>query len=196
MLDTSLYHAMLERRSIRHYDDTKPLTDEQIALAKASIANAQPLLPGETYRLELARAKEGWRIYGFCEATQLSHVNLGFVMQQIDLALHAKGLGRLWFGMGLAPKDIQAPAGMVYAMAMKIGCASIALARPLAGFDRKAIEEVTDAPTLHALLEPVRLAPSARNSQPWFFTLEGQTLHAWRARHRSTKKAHDPHEPD
>jgi len=28
-------------------------------------------------------------------------------------------------------------------------------------------------------LEPARLAPSAVNSQPWYFTHEGDTIHVW-----------------
>ena len=28
-------------------------------------------------------------------------------------------------------------------------------------------------------LEPARLAPSAVNSQPWYFTHDGDTIHVW-----------------
>ena len=31
-------------------------------------------------------------------------------------------------------------------------------------------------------LEPDRLVPSAVNSQPWFFTHEGNTVHIWRSK--------------
>ena len=44
-------------------------------------------------------------------------------------------------------------------------------------FKRKAMEQITDR--ADAKLEPARLAPSAVNSQPWFFTHEGDTVHVW-----------------
>ena len=44
-------------------------------------------------------------------------------------------------------------------------------------FKRKSLEQITDK--ADARLEPARLAPSAVNSQPWFFTHEGDRLHVW-----------------
>jgi len=45
----------------------------------------------------------------------------------------------------------------------------------LNGFKRKSMEKITDR--ADARLEPARLAPSAVNSQPWYFTHEGNTIH-------------------
>ena len=39
------------------------------------------------------------------------------------------------------------------------------------------MDRITDR--ADARLEPARLAPSAVNSQPWFFTHEGSTIHVW-----------------
>lgn len=44
-------------------------------------------------------------------------------------------------------------------------------------FKRKPMEQITDKPD--SRLEPARLAPSAVNSQPWYFTHEGDCLHVW-----------------
>ena len=43
------------------------------------------------------------------------------------------------------------------------------------GFKRKAMEKITDTPDPR--LEPARLAPSAVNSQPWYFTHQGDNIH-------------------
>ena len=181
MLPQELYPAVFARKSIRRYDAAQPLTPEQLAAVKAEMAKAVPLLPGEQYRLELGAAKEGWRVYGYCENTPLSNANLGFVMQQLDLALYSQGLGRLWYGFGRDPKDKSAPKGLSYAICLKVGVAAEPLARESADeFTRKPIEKVTDDPALQALFEPVRLAPSAMNSQPWFFTARCGGIHAWR----------------
>jgi len=180
MLNPALYAPIFTRKSVRKYADT-PLTPAQLAAVKAELAKAVPLLPGEKYRLELGESKEGWRVYGYCENTPLSNANLGFLLQQLDLALHLQGLGRLWFGMGREPKDSKPPKGLSYAMALKAGVSAEPIARAsTAEFDRRPIETVVDQPDLHGLFEAVRLAPSARNVQPWYFTADGGTVHAWR----------------
>jgi len=178
MLNQALHPAVFVRKSIRKYSET-PLTEEQIALVKSEIAAVTPLLPSELFALELAPAKEGWRIYGYCKNTTLGNVNLGYIMQQLDLALHVHGLGRLWYGFGRKPAEITPPKGLTYAMCLKIGNAAEPLCRELAEFDRK--PSVTPNAELAELLEPARLAPSAMNSQPWYFTLASDdNIHVWR----------------
>ena len=180
MLNPAFYAPIFTRKSVRKYADT-PLSPAQLAAIKVEIAKAVPLLPGEKYQLELGESKEGWRVYGYCENTPLSNANLGFLLQQLDLALHLQGLGRLWFGMGREPKDSKPPKGLSYAMALKVGVSAEPIERAsIAEFDRRPIETVIDTPELQALFEVVRLAPSARNVQPWFFTVSGDAIHAWR----------------
>jgi len=176
-MNPNFYPAIFERKSIRKYAET-PLTPEQLKLIKAELEAVVPLLPGETFKLELNPSKEGWRIYGYCENTPLGNVNLGYVLQQLDLALHVAGLGRLWYGFGRAPRDVKAPKGLSYAMCLKIGVSAEPLARELAEFDRRASVVTNEA--LAELLEPARLAPSAMNSQPWLFSGDAETIHVWR----------------
>ncbi|MCL1952271.1 MAG: hypothetical protein FWF60_05525 [Oscillospiraceae bacterium] len=180
MLNPNLYAPIFTRKSVRKYADT-PLSPAQLSAIKAEIAKAVPLLPGEKYKLELGEAREGWRVYGYCENTPLSNANLGFLLQQLDLALYLQGLGRLWFGMGREPKESRPPKGLSYAMCLKVGVAAEPIARESAdGFDRRPIETVIDDEGLYALFEAVRLAPSARNSQPWRFTKDGGKVYVWR----------------
>jgi len=180
MLNPSLYVPIFTRKSIRKYAET-PLSPAQLGAVKAEIANAAPLLPGEKYHLELGEAREGWRVYGFCENTPLSNANLGFLLQQIDLALHAQGLGRLWFGMGRSTGGIKAPVGLSYAMCLKVGVSAEPIARESTDeFDRKPIDEVVDDADLYELFGPVRLAPSARNDQSWSFASEVGKVRVWR----------------
>jgi len=178
-MNSSFYPAIFERKSIRKYDET-PLTGDQLALVKTEMEAATPLLPGEKFKLELNPAKEGWRIYGYCENTSLGNVNLGYVLQQLDLALHVAGFGRLWYGFGRAPRDVKAPKGLSYAMCLKIGVSAEPLTRELSEFDRQASIVHGENKNLAELLEPARLAPSAMNSQPWLFSGDASTIHVWR----------------
>ena len=45
------------------------------------------------------------------------------------------------------------------------------------GFRRKAMEQIADQ--ADSRLEPARLAPSAVNSQPWYFVHEGDAVHIY-----------------
>ena len=180
MLNPNLYDPIFRRKSIRSYSDA-PLSPEQLSAIKSEIGNVVPLLPAERFHLALGEAKEGWRIYGYCENTPLSNANLGFVLQQLDLSLYLQGLGRLWFGMGRDPGGSKPPKGLSYAMCLKVGNAAEPIARDSAEeFTRNPIGEVIDEDDFYELFEPVRLAPSARNSQPWYFTEDDDVVRAWR----------------
>ena len=178
LTNQTLYPAIFHRKSIRKYSDT-PLSAEQLTDIKALLAEVQPLLPDERFHLELAPAKEGWRIFGYCEDMPLGNANLGCVMQQLDLALFLKDLGRLWYGMGRDPRTKAAPEGLSYAMCLKVGNAAEPIARELSEFNRKPIADIIADETLREVFEPVRLAPSARNSQPWLFAKDEDGVHAF-----------------
>jgi len=178
LTNPTLYPAIFLRKSIRSYADT-PLSAEQLGEIKALLPDVRPLLPDLKFHLELAPSKEGWRIFGYCEDTPLGNANLGYVMQQLDLALFLKGLGRLWFGMGRDPRMKAAPKGLSYAMCLKVGNAAEPLSREQGEFNRKPIAEVIADEALRETFEPVRLAPSARNSQPWLFVKEEGGIHVF-----------------
>ena len=105
--------------------------------------------------------------------------NIGFLFQQMDLYLQTLGLGVCWLGMGrMNPKTTTAVEGMKFVIMLAFGHPKEdQLRRDLKDFKRKSMEQITDRPD--AKLEPARLAPSAVNSQPWFFTHEGDTIHVW-----------------
>ena len=105
--------------------------------------------------------------------------NIGFLFQQMDLYLQTLGLGVCWLGMGrMNPRTTQQVEGMKFVIMLAFGHPrGDQLRQDLKGFKRKSMEQITDRPDPR--LEPARLAPSAVNSQPWFFAHEGDTVHVW-----------------
>ena len=105
--------------------------------------------------------------------------NIGFLFQQMDLYLQTLGLGVCWLGMGrMNPKTTTAVEGMKFVIMLAFGYPKgDQLRHDLKGFKRKSMDQITDKPD--SRLEPARLAPSAVNSQPWFFAHEGDTIHVW-----------------
>ena len=178
MLNPDLYSYVFRRKSVRKYEDG-PLSAAQIEVVESTLAGLVPLFPDEKFALEFNPGKQ--RLYAYCENTVIGNANLGFLLQQVDLALFGAGLGRLWFGMGRAPRDIKEAPPLSYAICLKVGIAAEQIAREnTTGFDRKPIEEVIADADLWAAFETVRLAPSARNVQPWWFEREGADIHAFR----------------
>ena len=180
MLDSRLYPYIFERKSIRKYS-VAPIGPDHIAAILNEISNLVPLFEGDRYNLELRADK--FRIYAYCVNTLTGNANIGFVLQQLDLALHGLGLGRLWYGVGRAPSDIQVIPPLSYAICLKVGEADEPLSRQSVDeFKRKSISEVIDDAELYEIFEAVRLAPSATNAQPWLFKREGDAIYAFRLR--------------
>ena len=115
----------------------------------------------------------------YSEETEGYLENIGFLFQQMDLYLQSLGLGVCWLGMGrMNPRTVAAVESMRFVIMLAFGFPKgDQLRHDLKSFKRKASEGITDK--ADPRLEPARLAPSAVNSQPWYFTHEGDTIHVW-----------------
>ena len=105
--------------------------------------------------------------------------NAGFLFQQMDLYLQSLGLGACWLGVGrMNPKTAPKVEGMKFVIMLAFGHPKgNRLHHELKDFKRKTLQQIADKADHR--LEPARLAPSAVNSQPWYFTHEGDTVHAY-----------------
>ena len=128
------------------------------------------ILPWTTPQLLaiFSEEKEGWL------------ENVGFVFQQVDLFLQSVGLGSCWLGMGrlderVVPKEKD---GLKFVILLAFGYPKGEVQRNGAGeFKRRSLAQISD--TEDERLEPARLAPSSVNSQPWYFTHEGDVIHVY-----------------
>ena len=105
--------------------------------------------------------------------------NIGFLFQQMDLYLQTLGLGVCWLGMArMNPKTATDVDGMKFVIMLAFGQPKgDQLRHDLKGFKRKSMEKITDK--IDPRLESARLAPSAVNSQPWYFTHEDDSIHIY-----------------
>lgn len=113
----------------------------------------------------------------YSEETEGYLENIGFLFQQMDLYLQTLGLGVCWLGMGrMNPKTTTEVEGMKFVIMLAFGNPKgDQLRHDLKGFKRKSMEQITDKADHR--LEVARLAPSAVNSQPWYFTHDGDIIH-------------------
>ncbi len=184
-----MMHKMIfRRRSVRKYTG-EPVDDGTLEKITAFCAAAKPLHPDIQVRARIV-TKEQVRFYFPWKTPQLIAVfsenkpgyleNVGFLFQQVDLYLQSMGLGSCWLGLGkLRDVGIQED-GMEYVILMAFGHPDgTALRSDISQFQRKTLADITDTPDER--LEPARLAPSSTNSQPWYFTHDGNTVHAYRS---------------
>jgi nitroreductase len=108
-------------------------------------------------------------------------VNVGFMLQQVDLYLSSIGLGGCWLGM-VSPRETPTGdnGGMEFVIVFGFGKPAEGLYRELVDFKRKPLDKISD--TVDSRLEVVRLAPSAMNLQNYYFVTEGNTIHAYCAK--------------
>lgn len=87
--------------------------------------------------------------------------NIGFVFQQVCLYMQSIGIGSCWVGMGSV--KVKNPDFIILIAFGK----SDRMTRDLDDFKRKKLSEITDYEDERLI--PAQLAPSAVNSQPWYF---------------------------
>lgn len=183
------------RRSVRSYRPD-PVGDEMLAQMRAFMADLQPLIPGAQVKADIiptehASFLQKWQnpqyLVFYAQDSEDALMNVGFMYQQLDLYLQSQGLGTCWVGLGWPDeKRVLPPEGMKLAVMMAFGHPDNVPLRTAADFKRHAPEEIADRPDER--LEAVRLAPSATNSQPWYFVHDGNVLHVYREELKLLKK--------
>ena len=180
-LNEMIYH----RKSCRQFTG-KPVDGSMIE--KILSFDPKPLYPDIKVRMDIVSRDKvkcicPWTtpqlIAIYSEEAEGYLENIGFLFQQMDLYLQTLGLGVCWLGMGrMNPKTTQQVEGMKFVILLSFGHPKgDQLRRDGKGFKRKSMEHISDKADVR--LEPARLAPSAVNSQPWYFTHEDDTIHVY-----------------
>ena len=174
------------RRSVRAYQ-AAAIDPATLADLRACMDRLVPLFPSVKAEGRIIPTGHGnflqkWKtphfIAIFTDGSDDGLMNAGFMYQQLDLYAQSIGLGTCWVGLGSLTEEEPVPEGMKLAVMMAVGIPEDVPERTPADFKRKALAEISDL--ADPCLEPLRLAPSATNSQPWFVTHAEGTLHIWR----------------
>lgn len=182
-----LFDVCFQRKSVRTFAN-EPLSDETLAEIMEFTKNAEalnPRIPHEFELLENKAVKGLFSIkapYYLClyEEAMPGHVtNGGYLMEQVDLYLASRGIGACWLGMAKPPKELlQRKPGMDFVVMLAFGKPAdpnSSQRKSTSEFKRKPLEEIAQStlladPRSKRLLELARLAPSATNGQPWYFS--------------------------
>ncbi|MBU4535782.1 MAG: nitroreductase [Euryarchaeota archaeon] len=178
--DKKLWEAIFHRKSIRKYKST-PLDDETLSRVRNFLEELIPLKEDIKTRFMLIGPddiksliplkKAPHYIAAFSEKKAGYRVNIGFMLEQMDLFLSSQNIGSCWVGMAQPKKDILRETTLEDVILLSLGEADETVHRQEIGeFKRKKLEEISDMNEDNGFLEPARLAPSATNNQPWYFT--------------------------
>lgn len=172
----NLKEAIYKRQSIRKYDKA-PLDSQTLDELRNFIDNARVLNPDIKWSYDivgaknvrmLQRFKSPHYLLIFSQKKQNYLQNIGFIFQQVDLYLQSRGIGSCWIGAA-SPKNYenQNPE-QEFVILIMFGNPKGEIYRERTQFKRKIICDISDE--RDSRLIPAQYAPSAANTQTWYFT--------------------------
>jgi nitroreductase len=201
------FEAIFSRKSIRHFKQEK--LDWEIIADLLDYANKLPMLSeGIAVEFKLVsniEAKQGFygpfnvkAPYYLCissEAKEDYMLNAGYLMQQINLYLTAKGLGTCYL-VAYPGSGLKATMKYEYVVALAFGKTNSTLTRESSEAKRLPEDEIIVykeevTPDIKQVLAAARLAPSAFNSQPWRFVVYRNRIHVFAKKNLFIAKALD-----
>lgn len=173
------------RKSARNY-----LDDEiDMSAIREFLDNVTVLTPEINYSYEIltrdevnirTRWKAPYYIALYSEKKENYGVNLGFVFQQLSLFMQSLGIGSCWVGMATIKEK-----NPEFVILISFG-KSDDMTRDITKFKRKSLSEISDMEDER--LKPAQLAPSAVNSQPWYFKHTEEGFDVFKVKHNIVKQ--------
>jgi nitroreductase len=188
MKKNDFYQTIFKRKSIRNYDLT-PLDEDTLNEINEHLRTLRPLYSDIETEMKILSSVDVKRrmmkkaphyIAVFSQAKEGYLINVGFMLQQMDLFFSSNNLGSCWQGIPKPNSEVLKSSDLKFVILMAFGKSNVPLHRKSTSeFKRKALREITDNNGAFELLEAVRLAPSASNRQPWFFSGDESIIHAY-----------------
>jgi len=168
MNETALYETIFKRKSIRDYDQTSIGSNRLEEISK-NLQSLKPLLADIKTEFKVISPNQVTRkinnnapsyIAAFSETKDGYKVNIGFMLQQMDLYFSASGLGSCWLGIPQPTKEVKESSNLEFIILMSFGNSKEAPYRTSTSeFHRKSLSEITNIEGANDLLEAARLAP-------------------------------------
>ncbi len=186
-----LYKAISVRKSVREYSPG-PLEPDVLARISSFMTTLRPAFPGIRTELKFMNDADVQGIFKveaphvltiFSDTEEGFLTNAGFLLQQMDLFFSANRIGSCWQGGPKLVGKARSASDLEYVISLSFGNPSgNPHRRDRSEFKRKEMVEITNITGHDDLLEPARLAPSAANGQPWYFTGGEDTIQIHKAR--------------
>lgn len=146
----------------------KPLDEEIITGYRIVPAGETSCKRGEEYCILLYSEKKGDYLR-----------NIGYIGEQLDLYLASLNIGALWFGIGKT--DSGKYNGLDFVIMIAIAkMEESQFRKDMFKSKRKSPEQIWEGSSYQGILDIVRFAPSACNTQPWKVVAEENKLTVYR----------------
>lgn len=175
----NLEETIFKRQSIRNYKEDS-LTNDEISELRKFIENVKVLNEDILWSYDIITKDDiktilNWKaphyLLIFSEEKENYLENVGFIFQQVDLFLQSKGIGSCWIGMASPKSYKNRDSNQKFIITISFGKTEKNIGRELSEFKRNKLSQISDMED--EKLIPAQLAPSATNSQPWYFTHNG-----------------------
>ncbi len=181
-----LYNMIFKRKSIRKFDAALSLKAEELVHIKHALTQLIPLDSEIKVRFEIVSRALTTAKYGeyclliYSEKKPHYLLNAGFLLEQMDLFFTAQEIGACWYGLAKTKQKMLD--GLEYVMMLAFGKSSQQdFRRDISEFKRKSKEEIWQGEFDSDVMEAVRLAPSAMNTQSWRFVSDKQQIKVYRS---------------
>lgn len=179
------YESIFRRRSMRKFDDSLHLSNDDLVCIRDKTDKLVPLDSGIKVKFELVKSEETSAKWGeyclliYSEKKPGYLINAGYLLQQMDLWLAEQNIGACWYGM--AKPESNKIGELDYVIMLALGRSTPGDFRASVDkFKRKEISELWDGGFDTAVKDAVRLSPSACNSQPWRYESKGDNITVYR----------------
>lgn len=197
------YGSIFKRKSVKRYDLT-PLDDNTLAQISNELNNLKPMYDDiktevkilSLDEVEVKKKKQAPHYLAiFSEPKNDYLVNAGFMLQKMDLLLSGNDIGSCWLGSPQPKEEVLKASDLEFIIVMAFGKPQDPNSMhrsSISEFKRKSISEISDIKDADEILDAARLAPSAGNSQPWFFTGDKNLIHAYSPKPYAVKEHKAP----
>jgi len=167
--EMTLYDTIFVRRSVRSYNNDA-VSDDVLDMIEDHL-DGLTQLKGQNATFRIVPGKKApYAVLAYCEDGLSEYVNVGYCLQDIDLFLQSLGLGSLWYGSRNPTKNGKDG----HCITLAFGNTDVPFRKSEDDFKRMGVNEISNIDNIVA--RAVRLAPSARNTQPWNLTFEENSV--------------------
>lgn len=163
---------IFKRKSFRRFDETLSLSKDELQRIEEQLYKLQPLLDNIKVKYKIVkREKTTCRRGEYClliysEKKDNFLLNVGYLIEQLDLWMASQNIGACWYGMGKTT-ELQYD-GLDYVIMLAFGKGTLKeFRKDYTKAKRKDLGIVWNSECLMEVANVVRYAPSACNSQPW-----------------------------
>lgn len=181
-----LYDMIFKRKSFRRFDAALSLSNEELQKIEQQLYKLSHLVENIDIKYQIVErenttCKRGeYCLLVYSEKKENYLLNVGYVLEQLDLWMASENIGACWYGMGKTTE--RQLDGLDYVIMLAFGKGhSAEFRKDYTKAKRKELEVIWSGENLVDVANVVRYAPSACNSQPWRVFCKSDSIEIYRS---------------